>query len=326
MRTPSNRAPHSRLRRTVAASAVLAGLLLAGNFRGASAGDKKEDGDKKAAGGGVKIIAEFNPAMGFGLQLVDDMGDRQKITFDTQGRSNVTLIQIDDKKYVYGAKEDEKLPPGLEGGKWDPMKAALGKGRKGFKSVWVADGKIRITQEVEIVKSATGAEDTCLVTYTVENKDDKAHKVAVRVLVDTFIVDNDGHPFAVPGKKKLITTSADFRGAKDVPAVIQALQKANLKNPGLVASFTFRPGSKIEGPDRVSLTHLPMRSEDVIGWDIPVRNIKIDEDDPGDACVVMYWGAQELRRGGRRVVGYAYGGGPLAGAGKGKKVEEKEAP
>src|SRR5206468_46787 len=140
MRTFTDRA---RLRRTLTASAVLAGLLLTGNLGGA-AGDKKEDGEKKQDGG-VKIIAEFNKTMGFGLQLIDDMGDRQKITFDTQGRSNLTFVMIDDKKYVFGATEDEKLPPGLEGGKWDPMKAALGKGRKGFKSVWVADDKIRIT-------------------------------------------------------------------------------------------------------------------------------------------------------------------------------------
>jgi hypothetical protein len=310
----------TRLRALLAAAVVLAALLLAGDFRGARAGDKdeKKNGDPAE---GPKIAVEFNPAMGFGLQILDSKGQKQKITYDPQGKTNLVLITVDGKKYVFGAKEGDRLPDDIYGGTCDPMKAALGKGRKGLKSVFVTEGKVRITQMVEIVSSSKGKDDTCLVTYAVENKDDKGHKVGIRVLVDTFIATNDGHPFAVPGRNRLITTSADFKVAKGIPPVVQALQRPDLKDPGLVAYFTFKPGGTVDGPERVSLTHLPLKQEDAIGWVIPVRNIKIDDDDPGDACVVMYWEPRDVARGGRRVVGYAYGGGPLAAAAP-KKVEE----
>jgi hypothetical protein len=316
------------LRRLFAVAALLGLALLL--VHGASAGDDKKDKGKKPAGGQQKIFYDFGPSMQFGLVLLDADGDKQKITFDPRGGTNVTFVSVDGKTYLFGAKEGDKLPPGIRGGRFDPMKAALDKGpdgkeRRGHKTTWVIAEHIRVTQTVEIVPSARGALDTVLVTYAVENKGEKPHRVAVRCMVDTLIGDNDGHPFLVPGKKKLITTSADFKD-KDVPAVIQALQNPDLKDPGLVASFSLRVGGGIDPPDRVSLTGFPSDSEDFLSWEIPVSSIREAGKGQGDAIAVMYWKARELKGGARRVAGYAFGGGVVSlGKDKGtKKGEEKE--
>src|SRR5262249_7818811 len=158
----------------------------------------------------ARIAYQFDRRMQFGLTVADGQLGRKRITFATSGETNNVVVRIDGRDVFFGSTE----------GKWDPQSAPLppnpgGKGCQGHKSVWVCQ-RISITQTVEIVPSSTGALDTCLVSYTLENKDSQPHTVGVRALVDTMIDDNDGHPFAGPDGR-LITTSADFRGA-DVPS------------------------------------------------------------------------------------------------------------
>src|SRR5262249_38496496 len=184
----------------------------------------------------------------------------------------------------------------------DVKKSPLGKPRRGQKATWVHNN-VHVTQTVEIVKSKKGALDSVLITYEIHNKDEEAHTVGIRAMVDTLIVNNDGHPFAVPGRNEPITTSADFRGKK-VPDHIKALQRADLDDPGLVAIFSLKVGGKIEAPDRVSLTH--WSGDAIPNYDFPVEDIG------DDAAVAIYWSPRELAAGARRTVGFAYGMGIVA--------------
>jgi hypothetical protein len=200
------------------------------------------------------------------------------------------VVRIDGRDVFFGSSD----------GTWGPQAALLpphpgGKRRLGHKSVWVCE-RISITQTVEIVPSSTGALDTCLVRYLLENKDGRPHAVGVRALVDTMIDDNDGHPFAEPDGK-LITTSADFRG-NEVPSHVKALQCPDLAAPGLVAVFTLKVGGKLESPNRFVITTWPGGK---CGWSVPVGPIG------GDAAVAIYWNPAALKAGQQRGVGYAYG-------------------
>src|SRR5438552_7122357 len=153
-----------------------------------------------------------------GLTAIDPLGNRKSLTFDEEGQTNSTVLKIDGKDVEFGM---------AEGGKWDVEQAPLGKGkdgktRRGHKSVWTHE-KITITQIVEIVPSRGGELDACVISYVMENKDNQPHKVGIRAMIDTQIGDNDGNPFAIPGKKETITTSADFKG-KDVPELVAAFE------------------------------------------------------------------------------------------------------
>jgi hypothetical protein len=299
-----------------AASVLSVAALLAGAHAGDKGGAKKEP-----AAGKRKVLYRLNPAMQFDLFLIDADGKRHKLTYASEeGMSNnLVFFAIDDKTFVFGVDTEARLPPGMHGGKWETKKAALGKGpdgneRLGHKSVWLA-GKVRITQALEIVPSRDGSLDACLITYQVENTDDKPHKVGMRVVVDVYVGANDAPAFALPGKDKLITTSADLRG-KDIPYAAKALEKPDLKDPGVVGYFTLRPGAGVEGPERFTVTHFPTKEniKDLLTWEIPVRNMKLGADDPGDAAAVMYWDAREVKAGGQRRMGFAYGGGVAASA------------
>jgi hypothetical protein len=160
------------------------------------------------------------------------------------------------------------------------------------------------------VAGKRGTFDTVLVTYEIQNKGDEAHTVGIRTVVDTFIGDNDGNPFAVPGKNEPITTSADFRGKK-VPDFVKALQRPDLNDPGLVAHFSLKVGGGVEAPDRVCLLHWYEGS--MTSYEVEINDINNE-----DAAIAIYWSPRELPANGRRVVGFAYGLG-IVSPGQAKK-------
>src|SRR5262249_41457039 len=147
---------------------------------------------------------------------------------------------------------------GNEPGKWQTQKVSLGKGRKGLRSVWVyPDEKVYVTQTVEVVRGEqTGNVDTCRVSYLLENRDDEVHTVGLRFLLDTRIGKNDGAPSITPGRSTLCETSADFKGADQVPAFVQALESLDFKEHGVVAHLQLRAAG-LEPPGRVTLGAWP---------------------------------------------------------------------
>ena len=115
-------------------------------------------------------------------------------------------------------------------------------GNYGGKSVsfQFAPERILVTQTVQLVPSE--AEEvspanykrllnTCLVKFKVENQDSKPNQVGLRFVIDTFIGDNDGMPFTVPGIPGLVATFKDFPTQRDIPDFIQALEYPDLDTP-----------------------------------------------------------------------------------------------
>jgi hypothetical protein len=244
------------------------------------AGDKKDD---------LRIRFDFSETMQVGFELLDEQGKPKKITYDPKGGTNVTVIRIDGRDYAFG----------FEGGIFGAKKVPL-PSKRGFQTLWKVDA-VEVTQSVEVVASKTGKLDTCLVTYKVVNKDSKAHKVGVRVLLDTMIDKVDGHAFASPDLKQIITTQADYRGDK-VPPVLLAIERPKADDPGLTATFSLNVGGGLERPSRFCITTFPER-DIAYGWEIPVKDIG------KDAVVAIYWDPVAIPSGGAREVGYAYGGG-----------------
>jgi len=140
------------------------------------------------------------------------------------------VLRVDDADVVFGSAA----------GTTRVRSAVFARPRVGSRSVWVRDN-VSVTQVVELTTNTNKRGEACLIGYLLENTGDKPRSVGLRSLIDTFIIDQDGHPFAVPGKKELITTQADFRG-QDVPDVVQALQHGDLVKPGVIAPFSLKIG------------------------------------------------------------------------------------
>jgi hypothetical protein len=288
--------------------------------------------------------AIWEPSMRFGLVMLgpDRSGQRNKrLTFEEQGLTNNTCVRLDGKESLFGERPFRPVgersfrpvgePPSEDWpGRWEKRDLPLppGPGRRdGRRSVWVyEDQQVFVTQTVEIVAGPqSGLFDTCLVRYELENRDSVSHRIGLRFLLDTYIGGNDGVPFLVPGARQLCSTRQDFRRAEDVPDFIQACENENLSDPGTVAQVGLKvPG--LETPTRVTLGSYPdprlarlddRCKQEKTRWEVPV--LPIHSLEPGDSAVTIYWADRPLPPGGRRVVGFTYGLGNVAGGeGKGR--------
>jgi hypothetical protein len=277
------------LRRFSLALACFACALLL-RVPGSDAGDKP---DKSK----LRIRAGFSDTYQVGFTLLDKDGKPQRITFDDKGGTDVVVVRIDGKDHAFG----------FEGGTFKSKNVPLDKDRVGVAVTWAVD-KIEVTQTVETVKSQTGQWDTCLVSYTIHNKDDKAHTVGVRVMLDTHLGTSSKQYFNVGGSKDIVSAKADWRD-KEVPAVLHTMQKASRAEPGLQATFSLRAVDDFEVPGRVVLTQFPER-DIAFAWDLPVKDMG------NDAVVGLFWTPQELKAGAMRKVGYGYGAGIVESAAK----------
>lgn len=255
----------------------------------------------------------INNSMSFGLVMVESGRSSKNpklLTYDSRGRTNCAVAQIDGQDRTFG---------NLQHGKWKDVPEPAGKYGGREATFIFTQEQVLATQRVEIVPGETMEVspevykrllDTCLVRYSIKNRDAKTHKVGFRFLLDTYIGANDGAPFTIPGSTKLVTTFEDFnpsdpKNKKPIPDFIQALEVEDLRKPGTIAQINFKISDKIEPPGRVSLTNWPGGSY-LPKYLIPIANI--DQ----DSAVIMYWLPKDLKAGETRDIGFSYSIGNLA--------------
>jgi hypothetical protein len=252
---------------------------------------------------------QWGPHMEFGITALDS---GKLLTYSPNGATNQTLVRINGQVLTLGAggmltERDARSQANVAANTFGSSK-----------TTWVY-GKLTVTVVLDLVPSkqpvmlnAKQARllDTVQVRYIFENKDNKAHTIGLRMMLDTLIGGNDGVPFTVPGQTGLVTTFADFPKNGPIPDFIQALEVPNLQNPGTVAHLSLKLGNNIEVPSRVSLTHwgpTPI-------FDVPLTSLA------GDSAVILYWKDLSLKAGGKRTVGFAYGLGSVSSTEPGGKL------
>ncbi|MBM4072304.1 MAG: hypothetical protein FJ271_25760 [Planctomycetes bacterium] len=234
-------------------------------------------------------------------------GDKKRLTFDPMGRSSNTCLKIDGNERLLGTAPGQWLTKEAKLGA-DPA----GRERIGLRSTWLyPDEKVEVTQTVEIAQGQqTFDVDTCWIRYTIENKDDREHKVGLRFLLDTLIGTNDGAPYIVPGESSLCETFREYQSADKAPEFVQALESLDFKKPGVVAHLKLKLGGALEPPDRALLTSWPdprLKLPNALGtntlWAVPTVPITKTK----DSAAVLYWNEKELPAGGKRELGFTYG-------------------
>lgn len=262
----------------------------------------------------------------FGLSVAGVRKDQPKqLTFDPEGKTNNTVVRIDGQDLIFGVNGDpgpgqrnRRRPDEIEPG-------------KSWRTVWqFPDTKIIATQEISIRRSdQTGKLETCLVKYTLRNAGTVGRKVGLRFMLDTYIGENDGVPFTIPGHAGLCDTQQLFNNPTEIPDFIQALEHADLKNPGTVAHLTLKvldSAGKIEPPTRVQLGAWPNQSLQAFGyptalgsmtrWEVPLAPIRALPQQP-DSAVTLYWDEKYLEPGQSREMAFAYGLGKVSSTGRG---------
>jgi len=171
-----------------------------------------------------------------------DDDDNKKLTFSEDGGTNNTRVYADGNTPVFGEHDGKlvskpRMIDGVSTTAWE------------YRRVYV-------TQRLEIVLgSSTNLFDTLRIEYTLENRDSKTHQVGLRMMIDTYIGNNDGVPFSVPGKAGITDRAVDLRGAQ-IPDFFQVLERADLRRPGVVVNVTLAGGDATP-PERVLITGWP---------------------------------------------------------------------
>ncbi len=201
----------------------------------------------------------------FGLFSADkkdpnDSSKNLRLTYDEEGDSNNTRIRIDNADFLFAPKSSRTVE-NKEDAKRRVWRVACeyNVGKPSEKEI------IKVTQFVQIVPgSQSGNMDTCIVRYTVENRGVNKHKVGVRMMLDTFIGGEDGVPFVVPGTAGFVSKFMEFN-QKDMPDFIEAMEKANLENPGVVAHLGLKgfqlPDCEVEPLFKMYLAENPGNKE-----------------------------------------------------------------
>lgn len=246
----------------------------------------------------------------FGITMTREMeADGQKakrLTSEDDGRNNNTCIKIDGNESLFGQQPGEWV---REKGK-SLRFVTIGSKNNHWKSTWEWE-KVWVTQEVQIVVGEqTRLYDTCLVRYIVDNKDTVDHQVGLRVLLDTFIGANDGVPFQIPGESKLMETLGKYR-EKDIPDFLQAMEKADPKDPGTVAQLGLKLAN-MEPIVRMLICRWPGSGA---RWEWEAKAMNDPPDEKKDSCVAFYWDYAKMKPGDRREMGFTYGLGKVSGAG-----------
>jgi hypothetical protein len=262
-----------------------------------------------------RLIIRYTDEMRFGLEMANVPDPKnpdkfKRLTYEETGSSNNTIVKIDGYEFYFG----EKTPNNV----WRKHREPTRSGRGMQSTMEFRRERVFVTQHVEIVPGRTGLLDTCLVYYTIQNKDTGKHRVGIRVMIDTFIGANDGVPFTIPGRKGFVDTKAEF-SQKQIPAYIEVIEKPDdPKDPGTVARMGLKnlrlPGVTFEDMTELRIGRWPGKR---IKWDWPLEEMAMDKENP-DSCVAMYWNYEEMEPAAERNMGFTYGLGELdVGTGSG---------
>jgi hypothetical protein len=146
-------------------------------------------------------------------------------------------------------------------------------------SVWDIDGKVKVTENLKIIKGDSGNDDTLQIAYTALNQDTVAHDVGVRVMLDTMLGDNDGAPFRIPEVGE-VTMETEFTGA-NVPLYWEAFESLtngdSAKARGTLLNSEDMP-TRIVFADWTRINDTP--------WDFTIDPTNLVT---GDSAVGVYW-------------------------------------
>lgn len=196
--------------------------------------------------------------------------------------SSYTTVRINNTNYVFKADETTYDASGL----------------KAVSTMTVEN--VLITQTLQIVTNdGTGLKDTVQISYTAQNQSNMAKNIAIRIMLDTMLGDNDGAPFKVPSLGNVVLERELSGNA--IPSYWQAFD--SLSDASVFAVGTLYKGTDRK-PDKVQFTAWSNVYDSHNAWDYTI--------DPsnyvtGDSAVSIYWNSTRVAAGSSTNVTTYYG-------------------
>ncbi len=169
--------------------------------------------------------------------------------------------------------------------------------------VWKSNEGVEITFICKIVKGpTTGRLDTVHLIYQAKNLSAAEKKIGARMMLDTYLGNNDGAPFSIPGVGTFQTEREILK--KDMPAywyTMDSISKPTVRAQGTLFA------DDITTPDKIQFAAYKRLEPEP--WGYKVRNnheFKIWIDPP-DSAVAMYWFESTVAPGKAKKISTYYG-------------------
>lgn len=196
--------------------------------------------------------------------------------------TSYTTIQIDGKNFVFGG------PTQTSAGRQGPFGTIVVEPESvdGAMVRTVCQlGPVEAEQTLSFTRSSTtGLKDTARIAYKLTNRDTTAHRVGMRLLLDTMLGANDGAPFRI--RERAVTTDTLFR-RDAMPDFWQAFD--SLSDPEVMSQGTLK-GPGVTTPDRVYFTNWGVLAESLWEFDFQPERIFLRKGEfELDSALAMFW-------------------------------------
>lgn len=281
---------------------------------------------------------DFSGVIIFGITTAAaKVADQKRLTFDACGNTHNTIVMVDSVQkefggdfgvYLNGVPESKETISATKSDK-DLGNTTITVGKLESDGPYSSDwqlNQIVFNQTLKYVRGAASKKlDKAEISFSMHNQDRVPHRLGVRILIDTFIGNNDGVPFYVPGRQGVVTSHLDIRD-KEIPEFILALEKNTLEDQDMtVVEFGF--ADRLEDrPSRLVLTRWPKELAPVsstrlyrgsqIPWEIKPYKIVSKVPFENDSAVFVYFDPVMVQPGDTRSVRFTYGLGSLSTQGK----------
>jgi hypothetical protein len=213
--------------------------------------------------------------------------------------TSYTTVLVDGKPFVFGGATERRA------GKSAPVGAVTQAPQVAGDTIVCVSrfGEVEIKQDLGFVRSpTTRVKDTARIAYQITNRGNAAHKVGLRLVLDTMLGTNDGAPLRTG--ERAIDHATRLSGA-ELPDFWQAFD--SLSQPAVIAQGTLRapgltPPNRLEMVDWGTLADAP--------WDFPFpagADFTRQGEAEQDTAVALYWEPATLAPGETRTYATLYG-------------------
>jgi hypothetical protein len=232
--------------------------------------------------------------------------DNQPLVYgSTVPWTSFTTLTIDGKPVLFGGPTTRRAGKGMTTGAMEEAPTTV-QGRAVITTCRFGD--IEVKQTLGFARNpTTRVEDAARVVYTVENHGTVAHRVGLRVVLDTMLGANDGAPLRAGDTA--ITTAARFSG-EGVPEYWQAFD--SLSAPAVISQGALR-GEGLTPPNRMVMADWGRLADSAWDVDLPEgADFTRAGEEEQDTAVALYWDPLPVEPGKSRMYTTLYGVGGVS--------------
>lgn len=264
----------------------------------------------------VKIIVNNSEQDQGRFSIETTQGDPLNLRDDNQlliyGRpipwTSYTTVRIDNQDYIFGSESKKTQRRTGKKALYGKVLSQINDGESIVTSVQF--DKVIATQTLRFFRSpSTRVKDNVLISYTIQNLDNTAHEIGIRIMLDTKLGRNDGAPFRIGSQEITSELQLNKNQLEDYWMTFD-----NLSTPNVIAQGTLKLNDlQISPPDKLLLSNWGTLVDNP--WEVPYqegRSFIREGELEKDTALGLYWLPETIEPSSSRSIKTLYGLGEIS--------------